>query len=227
MCGINGIYAYHYASNPIDRAELLRTRDYMAARGPEGEGEWVSGDAHAALGYRPPAGIELSDPGGQPVANLDGTLIVTFSGQIHNCRSLQSQLEKEGFVFRTASDTEVLLHLYAQREERMVDDLRGTFALAIWDSLHRRLLLARDPNGIKPLYYADDGWTFRFASEADALLATGKVPPGPPPPGRTGFCLWRAAPKSFTACQDIRAIPAGSILWVDSVGPHEPTRYVS
>ncbi len=145
MCGINGIYAYHYASNPVDQAELNRTRDDMAARGPDGKGEWISEDARVAFGHRRLAIIDLSEFGRQPMMSADGALVITFNGEIFNYRELRLQLERKGRTFRTGSDTEVLLHLYAQRGERMVEDLRGMFAFAIWDSRRRRLLLARDP----------------------------------------------------------------------------------
>jgi len=227
MCGINGIYAYHYASNPVDQAELNRTRDDMAARGPDGKGEWISEDARVAFGHRRLAIIDLSEFGRQPMMSADGALVITFNGEIFNYRELRLQLERKGRTFRTGSDTEVLLHLYAQRGERMVEDLRGMFAFAIWDSRRRRLLLARDPYGIKPLYYADDGWTFRFATQVKALLAGGKVSRDPDPVGQIGFYLWGAVPEPFTTYQDIRSLPAGSILWVDSVGPHEPKGYFS
>ena len=100
----------------------------------------------------------------------------------------------------------------------MVHDLRGMFAFALWDAEKAALLLARDPYGIKPLYYADDGWTFRFASQVKALLAGGKVSRDPEPAGWVGFCLFGSVPEPFTTYQEIRALPAGSTLWVDRIG---------
>ncbi len=133
MCGINGIYAYHYAANPIDRAELARTRDHMDVRGPDGKGEWISSDGRVGFGHRRLAIIDLSDAGAQPMASADGKLVVTFNGEIYNYRELRSGLEGKGYVFSSRSDTEVLLHLYADKGEAMVHDLRGMFAFAIWD----------------------------------------------------------------------------------------------
>ena len=101
-------------------------------------------------------------------------------------------------MFRSQSDTEVLLHLYDEKGEAMVHDLRGMFAFAIWDAERKRLFLARDPYGIKPLYYADDGWTLRFASQVKALLAGGKVSRDPEPAGQVGFYLWGSVPEPFT-----------------------------
>src|SRR5262245_43838076 len=134
MCGINGIYAYHYAANPVDRAELLRTRDRMAARGPDGKGEWVSQDGRAAFAHRRLSIIDLSDAAAQPMVSADGSLIVILNGEIYNYRALRNDLEVMGRTFRSHSDTEVLLHLYAVKGEAMVHDLRGMFAFAIWDA---------------------------------------------------------------------------------------------
>src|SRR5262249_46742567 len=177
MCGINGIFAYHYAANAVDRAELVRVRDHMAARGPDGMGEWIGEDGRIGFGHRRLAIIDLSDAGAQPMVSADGKLVVTFNGEIYNYRQLRNRLGIKGQVFRSRSDTEVLLHLYAAKGDAMVHDLRGMFAFALWDADRRTLLLARDPYGIKPLYYADDGWTFRFASQVKALRAGGTIGP--------------------------------------------------
>src|SRR5215510_1014685 len=227
MCGIAGIYAYHYAANAVDRDELRRIRDHMAARGPDGLGEWYSQDERVAFGHRRLTIIDLSERGAQPMISVDGKLVVTFNGEIYNYRRLRATLEARGYVFRTESDTEVLLHLYAQKGEAMVEDLRGMFAFALWDADKRGLLLARDPYGIKPLYYADDGWTLRFASQVKALLAGGKVSRDPEPAGWVGFWLFGSVPEPFTTYQEIRALPAGSTLWVDRVGTHETKQYFS
>jgi asparagine synthase (glutamine-hydrolysing) len=227
MCGIAGIYAYHYAANPIDRAELRRMRDHMAARGPDGFGEWHSQDERVGLGHRRLTIIDLSERGAQPMTSGDGKLVVTFNGEIYNYRQMRASLEAKGYAFRTQTDTEVLLHLYAEKGEAMVNDLRGMFAFGLWDENKGALLLARDPYGIKPLYYADDGWTLRFASQVKALLAGGKVSRNQEPAGWVGFCLFGSVPEPFTTYQEVRALPAGSTLWVDRVGPRETKQYFS
>jgi asparagine synthase (glutamine-hydrolysing) len=107
----------------------------------------------------------------------------------------------------------------------MVNDLRGMFAFGLWDAAKRALLLARDPYGIKPLYYVDDGWTLRFASQVKALLAGGKVSRSREPAGLVGFCLFGSVPEPFTTYQQIRSLPAGSTLWVDRVGARDTTQY--
>src|SRR6266404_5369886 len=111
MCGIAGIYAYHYAANAVDRAELRCIRDHMAARGPDGLGEWYSDDERVGFGHRRLAIIDLSESGAQPMASPNGKLIVTFNGEIYNYRELRASLEARGHIFLTRTDTEVLLHL--------------------------------------------------------------------------------------------------------------------
>jgi asparagine synthase (glutamine-hydrolysing) len=227
MCGIAGIYAYHYAANAVDRAELRRIRDHMAARGPDGFGEWYSQDERVGLGHRRLTIIDLSNRGAQPMMSADGKLVVTFNGEIYNYRQLRALLEAKGYIFHSQTDTEVLLHLYAEKGEAMVNDLRGMFAFGLWDAVKNRLLLARDPYGIKPLFYTDDGWTFRFASQVKALLAGGKVSRNPEPAGWVGFCLFGSVPEPFTTFQEVRALPAGSTLCVDHVGTRETKPYFS
>ncbi|MEA2994154.1 MAG: hypothetical protein QOD40_3074 [Alphaproteobacteria bacterium] len=227
MCGIAGIHAYHYAANPIDREELRRIRDHMVTRGPDGEGEWHSTDGRIAFGHRRLAIIDLSEAGAQPMASADGKIVITFNGEIYNYKTLRADLEKQGYVFRTHSDTEVLLHLYAAKGAAMVHQLRGMFAFGLWDNSKGGLLLVRDPYGIKPLYYADDGWTLRFASQVKALIAGGRVSRDPEPAGWAGFLLFGSVPEPYTIYQDVRALPAGTMLWIDRRGPSEPQRYFS
>lgn len=227
MCGINGIYAYHYAASPVDASEVARTRDHMAARGPDGTGEWYESSRRVGFGHRRLAIIDLSDAGAQPMVSLDGQHVITFNGEIYNYPELRRQLIAEGCTFRGHSDTEVLLNLYARRGLSMVRDLRGMFAFAIWDARADRLVLARDPLGIKPLYYADDGWTFRFASQVKALQAGGAIPDTPDPAGWTGFYLWGSVPEPYTTLAAVRSVPAGSTMVVDRIGAHRPERYFS
>jgi asparagine synthase (glutamine-hydrolysing) len=227
MCGINGIFAYDQAAAPIDVAELERARDHMAARGPDGQGKWLSEDGRTGLGHRRLAIIDLSPSGAQPMASVDGSLVVTFNGEIYNYKALRTELEADGARFASNSDTEVLLHLYARRGAGMLEALRGMFAFAIWDARQHSLFLARDPYGIKPLYYADDGRTIRIASQVKALLAGGRIADDPDPVGIVGFYLWGSVPEPYTTYRAIRALPAGSHMTVDARGGHRPTRYHS
>ncbi len=199
----------------------------MRARGPDGSGVWWSGDRRCGLGHRRLSIIDLSDRGSQPMASADGRLVVVFNGEIYNYPELRLKLEGEGVSFRTNSDTEVLLHAYARYGSEMVHLLRGMYAFAIWDAERHSLFLARDPYGIKPLYTANDGWTFRFASQVKALLAGGRVSRDPEPAGVVGFHLFGSVPEPFTLYREIRSLPAGHTQWVDAGGPREPKPFVN
>src|SRR5438128_1808766 len=227
MCGVNGVFAYHAASNAPDEAELLATRDAMQARGPDGSGIWWSADRRCGLGHRRLSILDLSDRASQPMASADGKIVVTFNGEIYNYQVLRAELEAAGVRFRTTSDTEARLHLYACHGAAMVHRLRGMFAFAIWDEMRRELFLARDLYGIKPLYTANDGWTFRFASQVKALLAGGRVSRDPEPAGIAGFHLFGSVPEPFTLHRDIRALPAGHTQRIDMVGPREPRPFAN
>jgi asparagine synthase (glutamine-hydrolysing) len=159
--------------------------------------------------------------------NQDGTLVVTFNGEIYNYRELRSQLEQKGYRFQSTCDTEVLLHLYAEKGERMVNELRGMYAFAIWDAGKRCLFLARDPYGIKPLYYADDGKTCRAASQVKALLAGGNIDTSPEPAGHVGYFLWGHVPEPYTLYRGIRNLAAGHCLTVEADGKKRLRAYCS
>jgi asparagine synthase (glutamine-hydrolysing) len=225
MCGISGHYAYSSDAPPVDREALLRTRDSMTARGPDGAGIWFSGDGKLGLAHRRLAIIDLTEAGAQPMHSTDGRYAVTFNGEIYNYPSLRATLEKEGVIFRSHSDTEVLLHLYRRDGAAMVEKLRGMFAFAIWDAHARSLFLARDPHGIKPLYYANDGHSFRFASQVSALKAGGNIDLSPDPAGTVGFLLWGSVPEPFTLHRGICLLPAGSTLTVTPTGPSKAIPY--
>ena len=227
MCGIAGVYAYRSTARSVDRDELTRMRDHMASRGPDGSGEWYSADGRLGFGHRRLSIIDLSARGAQPMATADGRLVVSFNGEIYNYRALRSSLEAKGYTFRSNSDTEVLLHLYAELGDEMLRELRGMFAFGLWDSQERQLLLARDPYGIKPLYYADDGSTLRFASQVKALLAGGNVSRDPDPAGWAGFYLFGSVPEPFSTYREVRALPAGSLLRIDQQGGRPPVQYAS
>jgi asparagine synthase (glutamine-hydrolysing) len=237
MCGINGIVSLAGAG-PIDREELLRTREAMAARGPDGAGAWVSADGRVGLASRRLAILDLSPAGAQPMASdgqagaAAGAVQVVLNGEIYNFRELRAGLEAEGYRFRGHSDTEVVLALYLRHGEALLPLLRGMFGLAIWDGHRRRLLLARDPLGIKPLYYsagtAGDGGdgAFRFASQVKALDAGGAISPEIDPAGLAGFLLWGSVPEPWTIRRAVRALPAGHALAVEYGRPGEPRPFL-
>jgi asparagine synthase (glutamine-hydrolysing) len=222
MCGINGIFAFGPRSSPADRNELRAVRDHMAARGPDGAGEWYSGDGRVALGHRRLSIIDLSERGAQPMTSADGQLVITFNGEIYNYRELRRELEAAGCAFRSDSDTEVLIHLYALHGQAMLTRLRGMFAFALWDARKGALLLARDTFGIKPIYYAAGEGTLRFASQVKALVAGGQVDTRPRAAGHVGFFLFGSVPSPWTLYRGVRSVPAGHFVWVTSAGANEP-----
>src|SRR5947207_561887 len=222
MCGIVATFAYGAGAPPVDRAEVIRMREQMFARGPDGEGEWFSEDGRVGLGHRRLTIIDLSPAGAQPMWNADRSLAIIFNGEIYNYRELRRQLSANGYEFRSQCDTEVLLALYETRGEAMLGELRGMYAFAIWDRNKERRRLARDPFGIKPLYYSDNGHTFRVASQVKPLRDCGKIDLAPDPAGHVGYFLWGHVPDPYTLFRNIRSLPAGSSMWVDRNGPHCP-----
>ncbi len=161
MCGIAGI-----AGRP-DTALIHAMTDALAHRGPDGEGHHV--DSDVALGHRRLAILDRAG-GAQPMAYGDNRYWMTYNGEVYNFQALRAELEAHGHAFTTRSDTEVVLAAYAQWGEACIEKFRGMYAFAIWDSLEKRLFLARDPVGVKPLYYAETKDAFYFASEIKALL---------------------------------------------------------
>jgi asparagine synthase (glutamine-hydrolysing) len=225
MCGIASIFVYDKNAQPVDRTELMKTLERMTCRGPDGCGDWISTDGRIGMGHRRLAIIDLSLNGSQPMTNTDGSLVVTYNGEIYNFKKLRRYLEEKGYQFRSNSDTEVLLHLYSLKGRDMVKFLRGMFAFVIWDKRNNGIFLARDTFGIKPLYYADDGKTFRAASQVKALLAGGAINRTPEAAGHVGFFLWGYVPEPFTLYRGIRALPAGTSLWIGSDGTKHLTAF--
>jgi asparagine synthase (glutamine-hydrolysing) len=197
----------------------------MRSRGPDAGDHWISDDGRVGLGHRRLAIIDLSPGGAQPMRRGDRVLI--FNGEIYNYQELRARLEAKGRTFTSHSDTEVLLALYDELGEAMLSELRGMFAIALWDGVQRRMFLARDPYGIKPLYYANDGKTLRVASQVKALIASERVDKRFEPAAAAGFFLRGTVPEPFTMYRAIRALPAGSYCYVDANGARDPVRYFS
>ena len=225
MCGINGIVRLAPDSPPIDRDEVIRTRNAMTSRGPDDAGAWIS--SHASLASRRLAIQDLSEAGRQPFATPEGRFLIVMNGEIYNFRELRQELAGDGVNFHSKTDTEVVLYLYLRDGAAMLSRLRGMFALAIWDDDERRLLLARDPLGIKPLYYAVDPTTrlLRFASQLKALEAGGAIPDAVDPAGLAGFLLWGSVPEPWTIRRAVRALPAGTYLRIEDGQVGAPVSY--
>lgn len=211
MCGIAGIVAGGLPPERMGR--LVRAMNQAQAhRGPDGEGTW-GGDG-VVLGHRRLAIIDLSDAGTQPMTNEDGSLALVVNGEIYNYKPLREVLERKGHTFRSRSDSETILHLYEEWGDDCVLHLTGMFAFALWDARRRRLLLARDRIGEKPLYYALMNGGIAFASEVKALLGLPGVSAAPDEEAVVSFLVYQSPPPPLTFFKGIRALePAALMVW--------------
>jgi len=217
MCGIAGIVDRGAGFGPARLAVIVTAmRDTMVYRGPDDAGVWVDPEARCALAHRRLSIIDLSAGARQPLGNEDGGVQVTFNGEIYNYEALKRRLEAEGHRFRTRSDTEVLPHLFEAPRSARVGELDGMFAFGLWRTATGSLLLARDPFGKKPLYYAEgDGW-FAFASELHALM---QVPGFDASVDRDALSLYlmlQYVPSPWTIFRGARKLPPGSTLELDT-----------
>jgi asparagine synthase (glutamine-hydrolysing) len=205
MCGICGIATTHGVAD----VETLRSMsDLLVHRGPDSAGEHVDGGV--ALAARRLSILDL-EHGDQPIANEDGSCVVVQNGEIYNYPELRRELERAGHVLRTRCDTEALVHLYEEHGVGFAERLRGMFAVAIWDASRRRLVLARDRYGIKPLYYRHAGGELRFASELRAL-PRGEIDLD----ALEAFLAFNSIPAPYSIFRDVRKLPAGHVLvWED------------
>jgi asparagine synthase (glutamine-hydrolysing) len=218
MCGIVGVYNYGNRGVPLDGGTIERMRDSMTHRGPDDAGLFLSADGRLGLGHRRLSILDLSPLGRQPMATPDGRYWIVFNGEIYNFRELRAELEPKGWEFRSQSDTEVLLALYAEHGPSMLHKLRGMFALAIWDARTRRLWLARDRIGIKPLYFTSQGGRFIFGSEIKAILAFPGLRRAVNLPGLHHYLSFLTTPAPLTLFEGIRKLPAGHTLSVEPDG---------
>jgi asparagine synthase (glutamine-hydrolysing) len=209
MCGICG-KIYFDQTHTVDPRELQQMADTLRHRGPDGHGVWT--DRHVGLAHRRLAIIDLHASAGQPMSNEDGTIWITFNGEIYNFRELRQVLEAKGHAFRTQSDTEVIVHAYEEYGRSCVERLRGMFAFAIWNTRTQTLFLARDRVGKKPLYYFLSHDRFIFASEIKALLMDDTVPTSPDPVGIDHFLALQSIPAPLTAFQGVRKLAAAHWL---------------
>jgi len=210
MCGLAGRYAWGQHRLPPAPGWRERADQLLAHRGPDGAGSWA--DAYCELVHRRLALLDLSPAGAQPLANETGDIWVVFNGEIYNHDALRSLLVARGHLFRSRSDTEVLVHLYEECGDRMVDHLRGIFAFAIYDSRRHRLFLARDRFGVKPLFYTIRDDQLVFASEINAITALPGFHPSIDRQACSGYLGLSYIPEPATGFLEIQALPAGSIL---------------
>lgn len=208
MCGIFGVFG-NDETQLVDVRVLRHMGEVLAHRGPDGGGLYT--DGALGIGMRRLSIIDLQT-GDQPMSNEDGSVWVVFNGEIYNYQELTTALMARGHRFATASDTEVLAHLYEERGERCVDQLRGMFAFAIWDRTAQTLLIARDRLGVKPVYYSTHGGRLVFGSELKALLADPEVPRDIDLQGLTAYLRYGYIADPLTILKGIRKLPPGHLL---------------
>src|SRR5438067_5542484 len=211
MCGIAGMMSFD--QQPVSLDQLQAMCAAISHRGPDEEGFYVG--QGVGLGIRRLSIIDMK-AGHQPVHNEDGTIWVVFNGEIYNFRELQTQLKDLGHTFYTANDTEVIVHLYEEYGGHCVEHLRGMFAFALWDRRRRRLLAARDRIGKKPLFYAQLGGSFWFASEPRAILEDPVVPRDFDPHAIDTFLHYQYVHPPASAFAALRKLPPAHVLtWED------------
>jgi asparagine synthase (glutamine-hydrolysing) len=212
MCGIAG--KLNFAPDAKVRAsEVEAMLDPITHRGPDGRGVYVDGPA--GLGHLRLSIIDLGT-GAQPMTNEDGTVWIVFNGEIYNYKELRERLVQQGHQFRSHSDTEVIIHLYEEMGADCVRDLRGMFGFAIWDAKKRRMFIARDRVGIKPIYYCQTARAFSFASELKALLADAEVPRAVSLPAIREFLSFFYIPGEATLFQSIKKLLPGHSITIEN-----------
>lgn len=226
MCGIAGIYNYA-GTQAVSQDVLTAMRDTMVHRGPDGAGLWLAADGRVGLAHRRLSIIDLDASAAQPMANEDGRIQVTFNGEIYNHRALRAELAAAGHRFRTDhSDTEVLVHGYEEwGVDGLLQRLHGMWGFAVWDAGERRLTLARDRVGIKPVYFALHNGALLFASEIKALLEYPGLERDISPRAMYHYLSFLTTPAPMTMFKGIYKLPAGHYLQIDASGKLRAQRY--
>ena len=225
MCGLVGIYSFN--GKPVDENLLIKMRDTMVHRGPDGAGTWVSEDRKVALGHRRLSIIDLSDAAAQPMCNEDATLWISFNGEIYNHAEIKLELQKTGnHQWRTDhSDTEVILHAFEEWGIQCLQKFRGMFAIALWDEKKKELWLIRDRIGIKPLYYSILSGRVNFASEIKALLEDSEQKRAVDEEAFFHYLSFLTTPAPLTLFAGIKKLPAATWLNIREDGQIRLTRY--
>ncbi|WP_447968600.1 asparagine synthase (glutamine-hydrolyzing) [Nitrospira sp. M1] len=213
MCGIVGRFNFH-SHGPVPADLIKRMAKLLVHRGPDGEGVYTDGSV--GFGHRRLSVIDLTQAGHQPMISADERLCLTFNGEIYNFRELRKALEGRGHQFRSQSDTEVVLVAYREYGVKCVEHLRGMFAFAIWDRQARRLMIARDRVGKKPLYYYLDKDGIAFASEPKAFLADPGFKSAPAFDAISHYLTYQYVPSPWSAFQGVHKLPPGHMLIVEN-----------
>jgi asparagine synthase (glutamine-hydrolysing) len=206
MCGIAGLINLN--QEPASPVILKRMTDAISHRGPDGEGHWF--EDNVGLGHRRLAIIDLTLAGQQPMVSADGRFVITYNGEIYNYREIRSDLEREGYRFKSESDTEIVLYAIAHWGVSAINKFNGMFGFALWDRNAKTLLLARDRYGVKPLYYARQGNVFAFGSEQKAITAIPLFNRELNKPALLEYFTFQNIFTDQTQLRDVRLLPAGN-----------------
>jgi asparagine synthase (glutamine-hydrolysing) len=227
MCGINGALVFGDGTFRVTEPYISRMRDTMPHRGPDGAATWVAAGGRIGFGHRRLSIIDLSDCAAQPMSNEDGTLWITFNGEIYNHRDLRAELSQTGrHVWKTDhSDTEVILHAFEEWGIECLERFRGMFAFGLWDARARQLWLVRDRIGIKPLYYSVHHGRLVFASEIKALLEDPQQQRAVHEPALFHYLSFLTTPAPQTLFDGIMKVPAGTWLRAAADGSIVEHRY--
>ncbi|MDP7260152.1 MAG: asparagine synthase (glutamine-hydrolyzing), partial [Anaerolineales bacterium] len=217
MCGICGLLQMP-GGQPVSGELLERMNDLIRHRGPDDAGSYISPDGRVGMANRRLAIIDPSPAGRQPLSNESGSIWIAYNGETYNFAELRAELQAQGHVFRSQTDTEVVVHLYERYGVECVQHMRGMFAFAIWDESERRLILARDRLGVKPLYYAFAPDAFLFASEIKCLLAHPRLPRAVDDEAFYHFLTFLTAPAPQTLFKGILKLPPGHLAVVNAEG---------
>jgi asparagine synthase (glutamine-hydrolysing) len=223
MCGICGEVRFDGRA-PRD-AEIVAMRDRLLHRGPDSDGVYLSPTGAAALGFRRLRIIDLTPNASQPMPNEDGSIQVVFNGEIYNFQELRSGLVARGHRFRSHSDTETIVHLYEEKGPTAIDDLDGMFAIAIWDERLRRLTLARDRVGKKPVFYYRSERLFAFASEIKAFFGHPDVAIEIDSEAVPSYFIHGYVPGPGTFYKNVRQLQPGTLMTVDADGRTQAREY--
>ena len=224
MCGICGELTFE-AGATVRAETVVSMRDRLLHRGPDDQGLFVSDDRRVGLGFRRLRIIDLSPIANQPMANEDGAVRVVFNGEIYNFKALRSRLVANGHQFKSQSDTEVLVHLYEDVGPKFVDEIDGMFAIALWDARARRLVLARDRAGKKPLYVYQDRGRIVFGSEIKAIFAHPDVPIEVDETQIPAYFTYGYVPHPATFYRGVTHVEPAGVVVVDADGRSEARRY--
>ena len=221
MCGIAGIFQLNDSS--ASQTILRRMTDAISHRGPDGEGHYSDGPI--ALGHRRLAIIDLSAAGHQPMMTADGRYIISYNGEVYNYRELRVELESQGIQFHSQTDTEVILHSIATWGTSSINRFNGMFSFALWDKQEKKLLLARDRYGIKPLYYCQQGSTLLFGSEIKAILEHPDAPRRVDKEGLLEYFTFQNFFTNRTLFEGIHLLPAGHYAEISAASEFKSTCY--